>query len=98
MTLAARLTWAAALADRRGLSRLVGGMCETDFSGYPDCRRDTLDALQTALNLGVELDASGVLARHGVEMIGAKASAIRTPGGSSGPPWSSLRMPRTAVQ
>ncbi len=49
-------TYAAALADRRGLSRLVGGMCETDFSGYPDCRRDTLDALQGALNLGMERD------------------------------------------
>jgi 7-cyano-7-deazaguanine synthase len=48
------LTWAAALADRRGLGRLVGGMCETDFSGYPDCRRDTLDALQVALNLGMD--------------------------------------------
>lgn len=48
------LTWAAALADRRGLSRLVGGMCETDFSGYPDCRRETLDALQSALNLGMD--------------------------------------------
>jgi 7-cyano-7-deazaguanine synthase len=47
------LTYAAALADRRGLSALVGGMCETDYSGYPDCRRDTLDALQTALNLGM---------------------------------------------
>jgi 7-cyano-7-deazaguanine synthase len=47
------LTYAAALADRRGLKALVGGMCETDFSGYPDCRRDTLDALQTALNLGM---------------------------------------------
>jgi len=45
---------AAALADRRGLQRLVGGMCETDYSGYPDCRRDTLDALQTAINLGME--------------------------------------------
>lgn len=50
------LTWAAALADRRGLDRLVGGMCETDFSGYPDCRRDTLDALQAALNLGMDRD------------------------------------------
>lgn len=50
------LTWAAALADRRGLRRLVGGMCETDFSGYPDCRRDTLDALQAALNLGMDQD------------------------------------------
>jgi 7-cyano-7-deazaguanine synthase len=45
--------YAAALADRRGLQSLVGGMCETDFSGYPDCRRDTLDALQRALNLGM---------------------------------------------
>lgn len=44
---------AAALADRRGLEVLVGGMCETDFSGYPDCRRDTLDAMQAALNLGM---------------------------------------------
>jgi 7-cyano-7-deazaguanine synthase len=50
------LTYAAALADRRGLSRLVGGMCETDFSGYPDCRRATLDALEAALNLGMEQD------------------------------------------
>ncbi|MDE2486007.1 MAG: 7-cyano-7-deazaguanine synthase QueC [Alphaproteobacteria bacterium] len=47
---------AAALADRRGLRRLVGGMCETDFSGYPDCRRDTLDAMQQALNLGMAQD------------------------------------------
>ena len=47
-------TYAAALADRRGLTALVGGMCETDFSGYPDCRRDTLDALEKALNLGME--------------------------------------------
>lgn len=50
------LTYAAALADRRGLGTLVGGMCETDFSGYPDCRRDTLDALETALNLGMARD------------------------------------------
>jgi 7-cyano-7-deazaguanine synthase len=48
------LTYAAALADRRGLNALVGGMCETDFSGYPDCRRATLDAMETALNLGME--------------------------------------------
>ena len=47
---------AAALADRRGLNVLVGGMCETDFSGYPDCRRDTLEAMQTALNLGMAQD------------------------------------------
>jgi 7-cyano-7-deazaguanine synthase len=48
------LTYAAALADRRGLRALVGGMCETDYSGYPDCRRETLDALERALNLGME--------------------------------------------
>ena len=46
--------YAAALADRRGLMQLVGGMCETDFSGYPDCRRDTLDATQAALRLGLD--------------------------------------------
>lgn len=48
------LVYAAALADRRGLDVLVGGMCETDFSGYPDCRRATMDAMQAALNLGME--------------------------------------------
>jgi 7-cyano-7-deazaguanine synthase len=52
------LTYAAALADRRGLNVLVGGMCETDYSGYPDCRRDTIDALETALNLGMAQDFS----------------------------------------
>jgi 7-cyano-7-deazaguanine synthase len=50
------LTYAAALADRRGAIALVGGMCETDFSGYPDCRRDTMDAMQSALNLGMDRD------------------------------------------
>ncbi len=48
------LTFAAALAQRRGLRHLVGGMCETDFSGYPDCRDDTLKALQVTLNLGMD--------------------------------------------
>lgn len=46
-------TLAAALASRRGLRHLVGGMCETDYSGYPDCRDDTLKALQATLNLGM---------------------------------------------
>jgi 7-cyano-7-deazaguanine synthase len=50
--------YAAALADRRGLTALVGGMCETDFSGYPDCRRETLEAMLTALNLGMAADFS----------------------------------------
>jgi 7-cyano-7-deazaguanine synthase len=47
------LTVASAHAYRRGASVLVGGMCETDYSGYPDCRRDTLDAMQIALSLGL---------------------------------------------
>jgi 7-cyano-7-deazaguanine synthase len=46
--------YAAAVADRRGIDHLVGGMCETDFSGYPDCRKDTLEAMQNVLNLGIE--------------------------------------------
>ncbi len=48
------LTIAAALAYRRGVKRLVGGFCETDFSGYPDCRDDTVKAVQLALNLGMD--------------------------------------------
>jgi 7-cyano-7-deazaguanine synthase len=45
-------TYAAALGYRRGITTLVGGMCETDYSGYPDCRRDTLSALAQAISLG----------------------------------------------
>ena len=48
------LTFAGALAYRRGAHHLVGGMCETDFSGYPDCRDDTMQAMQRALALGME--------------------------------------------
>ncbi len=47
-------TYAAALAYRRDLRTIVGGMCETDFSGYPDCRDDTVKAMQVALNLGLQ--------------------------------------------
>jgi 7-cyano-7-deazaguanine synthase len=47
------VTSAAALAYRRGISDLVGGMCETDYSGYPDCRDETLKSLQQAINLGM---------------------------------------------
>jgi 7-cyano-7-deazaguanine synthase len=46
-------TLAAALAYRRELRHMVGGMCETDYSGYPDCRDDTLKSLQVTLNLGM---------------------------------------------
>lgn len=49
-------TYAAALAYRRGLEILVGGMCETDYSGYPDCRKNTLDALEQSIRLGMEKD------------------------------------------
>lgn len=47
------LTYAAALAYRRGIRNIVTGVCETDYSGYPDCRDDTIKALQVALNLGM---------------------------------------------
>ena len=50
------LTFAAALAYRRGIRHIVGGMCETDYSGYPDCRDETIRAMQTALNLGMAHD------------------------------------------
>jgi 7-cyano-7-deazaguanine synthase len=48
------LTLAAALAYRRGLRHIVTGVCETDYSGYPDCRDDAIKALQVALNAGME--------------------------------------------
>jgi 7-cyano-7-deazaguanine synthase len=48
------LTVAAAVAYRRDIKVIVGGMCETDFSGYPDCRDDTIKALQAAINLGMD--------------------------------------------
>ena len=48
------LTFAAALAYRRGIKHIVTGVCETDYSGYPDCRDDTIKALQAALNLGMD--------------------------------------------
>lgn len=52
------LTYAAALAWRRGLGVLVGGMCETDFSGYPDCRNDTIQTMARALSLGLDRPVS----------------------------------------
>ncbi|MDX7953223.1 7-cyano-7-deazaguanine synthase QueC [Lichenihabitans sp. Uapishka_5] len=48
------VTFAAALAYRRGIKRIVTGVCETDYSGYPDCRDDTMKSLQATLNLGME--------------------------------------------
>jgi 7-cyano-7-deazaguanine synthase len=48
------LTLAAAVAYRRDLQVMVTGVCETDFSGYPDCRDDTMKAMQLALSLGMD--------------------------------------------
>jgi 7-cyano-7-deazaguanine synthase len=48
------LTFAASIAYRRNLKFIIGGMCETDYSGYPDCRDDTIKALQVAISLGLE--------------------------------------------
>jgi 7-cyano-7-deazaguanine synthase len=48
------LTFAATVADRRALNVLVAGMCETDDSGYPDCRDNTIKALQVAISLGID--------------------------------------------
>ncbi len=47
---------AATIAYRRDISNLVAGMCETDFSGYPDCRDDTIKAIQSAINLGLDFE------------------------------------------
>jgi len=48
------LAFAGAVAYRRGIKHLVAGMCETDYSGYPDCRDDTIKAMQLALTLGMD--------------------------------------------
>ncbi len=48
------MVFAAIVAHKIGVRNIVGGMCETDFSGYPDCRDDTIKALQVALNLGMD--------------------------------------------
>ncbi len=51
-------TYAAAIGHRRNVKTLIGGMCETDFSGYPDCRNDTIRSLETTLSLGMGTDFS----------------------------------------
>lgn len=50
------LTFAAAVAYRRNIKVLIGGMCETDYSGYPDCRNETLRSLENALSLGMDAE------------------------------------------
>ncbi len=47
-------TYAAAIAYRRGITTLVGGMCETDYSGYPDCRAKTINSMAETLSLGMD--------------------------------------------
>jgi 7-cyano-7-deazaguanine synthase len=75
-------SFAGAVAYRRGLNHMVAGMCETDFSGYPDCRDDTIKAMQLALTLGMDhrfvihtplmwIDKAGTFAL--AEEIGGKA-------------------------
>jgi len=48
------LTFAAAFAYQRGIKDIITGVCQTDYSGYPDCRQNTIEALQVAVNLGME--------------------------------------------
>ena len=78
------LTFAAALAYRRGITHIVGGMCETDFSGYPDCRDDTIKALQVALSLGMDRRFD----LHTPLMWIDKARPGRSPMSSAGQGWS----------
>ena len=63
------LTFAAALAYRRGIRHIIGGMCETDYSGYPDCRDETIKALQI-----------GAQSRHGQELRTAHAVDVARQG------------------
>lgn len=76
------LTYAAALAYRRGIHTLVGGMCETDFSGYPDCRQATMTAMQEALSLGLDYPLSIETPLMHVDKAGTWAMAERL-GGSA---------------
>lgn len=50
------LTYASALAYQKGISHIIGGMCQTDYSGYPDCRNNTIKSMELAINLGMESD------------------------------------------
>ncbi len=60
-------TFAAAVAWRRGIRHLVGGMCATDYSGYPDCRDNTIKSLQVSLNLGMDRTCGRETPRRGVD-------------------------------
>ena len=77
------LTFAAALAYRRGLRHIVAGMCETDYSGYPDCRDDTIKAMQVALNLGMQqrfvAPHAADVARQGGDLARSRRSSAAAP-------------------
>ncbi len=78
------LTFAAALAYRRGIRHIIGGMCETDYSGYPDCRDQTIRALQAALNFGMDTQFE----LHTPLMWLDKAANGSSPTNSAGQGWS----------
>ena len=73
--------YAAALAYRRGIHTLVGGMCETDYSGYPDCRHDTLQTLAKAISLGMDRDYEIVTPLMYVDKAGTWQLAMELGGG-----------------
>jgi 7-cyano-7-deazaguanine synthase len=73
-------TYAAALAYPRGMRTLVGGMCETDYSGYPDCRNDTLQALAKAISLGFDRDFAIATPLMWIDKAGTWAMAQRLGG------------------
>jgi 7-cyano-7-deazaguanine synthase len=73
-------TYAAALAYRRGIRTLVGGMCETDYSGYPDCRNDTLQSLAKAISLGLDAPFSIETPLMWIDKAGTWAMADRLGG------------------
>lgn len=73
-------TYAAALGYRRGITTLVGGMCETDYSGYPDCRNDTLQTLGRAISLGMDKDFDIVTPLMYVDKAGTWALADKLGG------------------
>jgi 7-cyano-7-deazaguanine synthase len=68
------LTLAAAWGWQRGIPHLVTGVCQTDYSGYPDCRQDTMDALQAALRAGLD---QPLLTIHTPLMHLTKADTVR---------------------
>ena len=82
-------TFAAILAYQRDIKNIVAGVCETDYSGYPDCRDDTVKAMQTAVNLGME----SRIVFHTPLMWLDKAATWRLADDSAAARWSSSSAP-----